>query len=246
MSADPRLPRWSEQGSEVPPELRQWLRASREQLGSLDEVAELSRGLAARLGAAASHAPVAALAGKSWLAAGRWAPWLVAGAGSLGALWYWQSENRVAPAAQLAVAVPAVVQPAGPALSSAPAPLPPPSTVNTPEPVALSPASEAARVSAPAPPRSHAAKARRTKEAELLQRAQRALVDHPSQALALTAEHRRRFAEGALAEEREVIAIEALRRLGREQLARERAALFEARYPNSVHRSRVSATPAAQ
>jgi hypothetical protein len=90
------------------------------------------------------------------------------------------------------------------------------------------------------------AKAPQTNEAELLQRAQRALLDHPSRALALTAEHRRRFAEGALAEEREVIAIEALQRLGREQAARERAAVFEARYPNSVHRSRVSATPAAQ
>jgi hypothetical protein len=242
MSADPRLPRWSEEGSEVPPELRQWLRASREQLGAADEVAQLSHGLAARLGAATSiAAPPVYVGAKAWLAASRWAFWIAAGASSVAAVWYLQSEQPAH------TAPPAFVQPSStPAAVAqpprAPAPLVPEPSVVLPE-----PEPEPARVSAPQPPRAHAvAKAPRGKEAELLQRAQRALDDQPSQALTLTAEHRRRFAQGALGEEREVIAIEALRRLGREQAARQRAALFEAKYPNSVHRSRVQATPAGQ
>jgi hypothetical protein len=243
MSTDPRLPRWSEEGSQVPPELRQWLRASREQLATPDEVAQLSRGLAARLSVAgtASLAPV--VAAKTWLSVGPWALWLAAGAGTVGALWYWQSETPWAPSAQIVAAVPAVVPPAVLQPSSALAPIPSPSNVNTPEPAPVLPAPEPAPV--PARPRAHAAaRAPQTSETELLQRAQRALVDHPSQALALTAEHRRLFAEGALAEEREVITIEALRRLGRAQAAQQRALRFAARYPNSVHRSRVQATPA--
>jgi hypothetical protein len=109
------------------------------------------------------------------------------------------------------------------------------------------PAPEQPGPSAAQPARSHALpKGPQTSEAELLERAQQALVQHPSQALALATEHQRRFSAGVLAEEREVIAVEALRRLGRERAARERAAVFAAKYPNSVHRSRVQATPAAQ
>jgi len=248
MKADPRLPRWSEDGSEAPPELRQWLRASREQLGAAAEVAQLSRGLAARLGVeavgAASLAPV--VAGKAWLGVGRWALWLAAGAATVAAVLYGQSEAP-APVALPAVVPTSATVPTVAAPSSAPEPLAVPAPAEllpAPEPAR---APQPARAPAPEPPRAPAlAQAPRTNEAELLQRAQRALVEHPSRALVLTAEHRRRFAQGALAEEREVIAIEALRRLGRERAVRERAAAFETKYPNSVHRSRVQATPAAQ
>lgn len=248
MSADPRLPRWSEDGSEAPAELRQWLRASREQLGARDEVLQLSRGLEARLGVEAglvgSHAPGVTATSKAWLAAGRWALWLSVGAGSVAAVWSLQPEKS----AQLSTAQPSIAQPPvreseGVPPSSAPTP---PSSVNVLEPPVLLPAAEPAPASA-SERRAHArARAPRTSETELLQRAQRALVDRPSQALALAAEHRRLFAEGALAEEREVIAIEALRRLGRERAAQQRAARFDAKYPNSVHRSRVQATPAGR
>lgn len=85
-----------------------------------------------------------------------------------------------------------------------------------------------------------------TRESALLQRAQSALASDPARALALTDQHRRSFRSGALSEEREAIAIQALRGLGREPEARARAARFETKYPNSVHRSRVQATPAQQ
>jgi hypothetical protein len=76
-------------------------------------------------------------------------------------------------------------------------------------------------------------------EAELLQRAQAALRADPAAALALARRHQRRFARGALAQEREVIAIEALKRLGRHDAASSRAAAFERRYRDSLHRSRL-------
>jgi hypothetical protein len=76
-------------------------------------------------------------------------------------------------------------------------------------------------------------------EAALLQRAQAALARDPARALGLTQEHQRRFPHGSLAQEREVIAIEALERLGDERAARQRANAFERRYKGSVHHGRV-------
>lgn len=98
-----------------------------------------------------------------------------------------------------------------------------------PEPPAVEPAPKVPR--APAPTASS--------EVELLRRAQALLAAQPGRALQLTNEHQRRFRDGVLAEEREALAIEALRRLGRAREAQRRAALFQRRYPSSVHTSRV-------
>jgi hypothetical protein len=76
-------------------------------------------------------------------------------------------------------------------------------------------------------------------EAELLERARRSLSGSPNQALALTRLHQARFPKGALKQEREVIAIEALRRLGRANDAEQRAGTFEKQYPDSAHRRAV-------
>jgi hypothetical protein len=76
-------------------------------------------------------------------------------------------------------------------------------------------------------------------EAELLRRAQAALAERPREALRLTEEHQRRFARGALREEREVIAIEALRQLGQSKLAEQRQAQFNRVYRGSVHREKL-------
>lgn len=82
-------------------------------------------------------------------------------------------------------------------------------------------------------------------EVGLLQRAQAALRADPGRALALTAEHERRFPRGALVQEREVIRIEALRRLGKTSAAQERASKFERDFPDSAHRRKVGETPRA-
>jgi hypothetical protein len=82
----------------------------------------------------------------------------------------------------------------------------------------------------------------RAGEAVLLERAREALGGDPERALELTREHQQRFARGVLTQEREVIAIEALKRLGRERAANERAAQFERRYRGSVHQQRLEGT----
>lgn len=76
-------------------------------------------------------------------------------------------------------------------------------------------------------------------EDALLHRAHAASLSDPRKALALTAEHVRRFPNGMLAQEREVLAIEALARLGRRDDARARATAFSASYPGSPYQSRV-------
>jgi hypothetical protein len=73
----------------------------------------------------------------------------------------------------------------------------------------------------------------------LLERARQALATDPSRALALAQQHERLFPNGVLRQEREVIAIEALRRLGRSTQASERANQFETQYPASAHRRAV-------
>jgi hypothetical protein len=81
-------------------------------------------------------------------------------------------------------------------------------------------------------------------EAALLERARALSANNPRQALAITREHARRFPHGLLAQEREVIAIEALRKLGRDDEAGQRASKFRESYPGSAHqRSLGSSTP---
>lgn len=76
-------------------------------------------------------------------------------------------------------------------------------------------------------------------EADLLGAAQVALGQDPARALSLTEQHRTGFPRGVLSQEREVIAIEALQRLGRDGEMRARAQKFLATYPTSAHRSKI-------
>ncbi|HKP57187.1 MAG TPA: hypothetical protein VJV78_10715 [Polyangiales bacterium] len=82
-------------------------------------------------------------------------------------------------------------------------------------------------------------------ELQLLMRARRVVRSAPARALALTSEHAAQYPSGAFAEEREVLAIEALRRLGQQREATERAKAFGARFPRSAHRERVEGALAA-
>lgn len=74
-------------------------------------------------------------------------------------------------------------------------------------------------------------------ELSLLSAARAALDDDPGRALSLAADHARFHPRGALTEEREVIAIDALAALGRTQAARARADAFARRWPRSAHRA---------
>jgi hypothetical protein len=83
-------------------------------------------------------------------------------------------------------------------------------------------------------------------ELDLLARARRVVAGSPARALQLTAEHARRFSSGVLAQEREVLAIDALSRLGQHDLAAKRARRFIERYPDSAHRVRLELALQAQ
>ncbi len=78
-------------------------------------------------------------------------------------------------------------------------------------------------------------------EVALLDRAQSALSTRPADTLASCDEHARRFAAGTLVQEREVLAIDALVRLGRLADAESRAARFRETFPRSGHLRRVDA-----
>jgi len=71
-------------------------------------------------------------------------------------------------------------------------------------------------------------------EVKLVQRAQDALRSRPDESLALCNEHAKRFPNGMVSQECEVIAIEALVKTGRKEEARKRAARFKTRFPGSA------------
>lgn len=77
-------------------------------------------------------------------------------------------------------------------------------------------------------------------ELALLRSAQDALRVDPARALSIASEHARRFGDGTLAQEREVVAIEALVALARMPDARARAARFAVRWPRSAHARRLA------
>jgi len=78
-------------------------------------------------------------------------------------------------------------------------------------------------------------------ETRLLHRAQDELGGSPARALSTCQEHLRRFPRGILAQEREVLAIDALVRLGRRGEATGRAESFARSFPSSSHRRRIEA-----
>jgi len=78
-------------------------------------------------------------------------------------------------------------------------------------------------------------------EVALLAQAQAALAARPAETLARCDEHARRFASGTLVQEREVLAIDALLRLGRRPEAEARASRFRASFPRSGHLRRIEA-----
>ncbi len=95
------------------------------------------------------------------------------------------------------------------------------------------------RKSSAEPQKSAASGSEGPSEPVLLEQARRALASSPATALALTNQHAARFPHGVLAQEREVIAIEALRRLGRSAEADRRAAAFAQAFPGSAHQRMV-------
>lgn len=107
----------------------------------------------------------------------------------------------------------------------------------TPEPVPSSPSPDPATTSLAAP--AAASPERPRSELEILTEAKRIAPNQPAAALALLDEHARRYPSGALEQEREVLAIEALVRVGKRADARSRAESFAKKFPASAHLRRI-------
>jgi hypothetical protein len=80
-------------------------------------------------------------------------------------------------------------------------------------------------------------------EAELLEQARSALKADPARALARANQHAARFPGGALVQEREVIAIKALRQLGRTAEADKRSEAFAKAFPGSAFARKLKPAP---
>jgi hypothetical protein len=170
--------------------------------------------------------------------------WLALGGGLLGALGLLiglarprtttvtsgQGEDRTVSAPASASATAASISAPLPASTVAPPPAAPLASATS------NVGSSAASSAGSAP---HFARAESKGEAALLEQARRALAADPERALTLTRQHQRQFPNGALRQEREVIAIAALRKLGRVPEADARASSFDQQFPDSAHRRAV-------
>ena len=204
--------RWRDDG---PEEVRALLRAarptqvmtaeqrarSRDRVGRYVAAATMAAALSwvpgAALGAGLGLVAVAAMYGvPAWIAPER-APEVIPTATVAG-----PAPSTPAPvtsAAPVMSALPSADPPAPPRASSGPSAPPASASAEPVDPVAVDPLAE---------------------EVALLDRARAALSASPAEALALTAEHASRFPQGKMGMEREIVAIDALRRLGRADEAR--------------------------
>jgi len=221
--------RWSEPGGGGPAEVRALFQAGIGDVPSDEQLASL----AARLG------PVLDAPGAtgSSVATGTKVGLVTLGAAGMGVLAWVLASPRPAPSP----APSATVVASRPAPSVEPRPAEPavaPPVAASPEP--SGPASSRAEVSPGAERPVVAPPVRPAEtEAEFLERARGALGQSPSAALSLANQHRARYPSGVLAEEREVIAIEALKRLGRSAEAERRIEAFSRRYPGSAYRKKL-------
>ena len=231
--------RLSEAGSGVPDELRSLLQESRAAVGSPDQVGQLAAGLAAKLGPAAG---LGASAGTASFGGAKLAGVLALGVALTGGgLWLVESQN--------ASTTPSVTEPAAESIS-VPQSLVQHAVVqhkDEPGPEAMEqlepPAAKPAQPPEPTQPVvRHTSTPEKPSEAALLGQAQAALASNPKRALALTQQHAKLYPKGALTQEREVIAIAALKQIGAADQAQERAADFEKRFKGSVHERKVKSS----
>lgn len=232
MSERPDPPRLTSVASTGPEPLRDVVRELRQATLSGESLARIE----AKLGAVLDRrlpvpaAPRATTAGGLAAATGRRWLWLVAAALVVAVAAALAAERH----ARRAPPVESSTQP--PPAGGSAAPPPPAEPTSQPTATAITPGADdasAATPRAPSPPFPAPS------EGELLGRAERSLATSPSMALALADEHARRFPRGSLVQEREVIAVEALARLGRAAGARARGQAMLRAYPSSIYRTKL-------
>jgi hypothetical protein len=222
---------------DVPAGLRKALRTAQADLGTDEQVARLAGKLGPLLGPGvpvATGTAAAASAGGA-LKLGLAALALIGAGGGAWLLSAPQSASPPAPTPPAVVAAPVAAPAAPPAEPAAPAPVAVPREVapSAAAPEAKPPAQLPSKPTPPAAP----------SEADLLEQARTALKSDPSRALARANEAAQRYPRGVLVQEREVLAIQALRRLGRSAEADRRAEAFAKAFPGSAFQRKLNAAP---
>jgi hypothetical protein len=227
MSYEKDPPPLADPSSEAPESLRSLLRSAKSDLPSAADLARLEAKLGPLMSGGGVQPTTSGLSGLGKAGIAALGGLLVAGGVYL-------STRPAPPTPGTPPAPPALREPPAPATEIVPAPAPvPPDTASS---TATEPSGSAHGAPGTARTATGAARPSLVPEDQLLERARRALASDPNRALSLTREHARTYPSGVLAQEREVIAIEALRRLGRGSEADARRGTFEQRYPQSAHR----------
>lgn len=207
--------------------LREALRGAEADLGSPAQISRVAGRLGPLLGAAGSAGGTAAAVSGAVKASALALAVVVVGGGAwlLGGT---RSSPSAPAALQSAPAQAPVAVPAAPAL--------PPVSAVAAEPAPAESATPSAlpqKISPPAGP----------SEADLLEEARALLARDPARALARANQTAARYPRGVLVQEREVIAIQALRRLGRDAEAERRARAFAKAFPGSAFQPKLDAGP---
>lgn len=237
MSYDSDPPRLSELGSDTSPELRGLFQNARRDVPSDAQLERMLTRLGPVIGAGIGLASDAVRAGaqQAAQASGSSIPAFAKLAAVLGGVGIIAAGSALWSAKHHEAKPNAIVQAASPhSAQAAAAATPNPSEQGVAPTSGASVASEAAPAAVPKAGRVDTGDSVQA-EAELLERARASSTSDPNKALGLTREHARRFPHGLLAQEREVIAIEALRHLGRQTEADARAERFRQAYPGSAH-----------
>ncbi len=199
----------------APEALRELLRGAARDVGTDAELARLG----SRLGSMLAPATAAQVGLGIGTKLGLGALGLLAAGGGL---WFFQS-LPAAPVRSVTAPVTTATPSVAPQVAESAVPEPP------------LPSAQVAALPAPA----RAPAAPRASEAELLEQARGALGRDPSRALSRANEHARSYPRGVLVQEREVIAIQALRQLGRAAEADRRAQTFVKAFPGSAFQRRL-------
>jgi hypothetical protein len=239
-------PRLLDPGSALDPRLRTLLQAGREELPSAVQLERIARRLGPDFAAPGLEPPVPVAATPSSVAIAL----VVTAVGVVAIAWWAPSPGATpttkSPASQSDRSLPPPVQSPAPAAPTATRASRADAGRAEPQTARTGLETESAR-----PRAAMDRKAARARSAEqgsdpvdellILDQAQHALQSDPERALAHAQRHRLRFPDGHYAQEREVIAIDALLELQRFVHAQRRAHAFLKRYPGSSYRTRVTA-----
>jgi hypothetical protein len=236
--AKPKPSPWIESG---PSDAQRALQQARAALGTQADIARLRAKLGAlpQAPASSSAAPVEGASASSLVV--KLGGTLLLGVLGVAAL-QWAAPAGVPPAPR-ATAILATVPAATPAQ---PAPAAPPAAISTSTsdvpatPSAREPQRSARALTRGAAPTTAVAPLHAAAELELLMSAQDAVEQNPQRALALLDEHAHAYPQGNFVQERESLAIDALRKLGRQTQAAARAHAFVQGFPASPHAHRIA------